>query len=844
MGQRQNPRPNSAIPLMESYTDFSGGLNSEISNDKLKDNECTVLENVDLQGRASAKARYGRTEICSTYPWDTATSVAQGMFFFYQISQTTPDIIVAVSGKLYVKPYGSAVFTQIAVTDNGSPFTFQTTLSVEGVQYRQTLFVATGTKLVEVNYTGGAYVANTVAPYKPTVQEVINLGSNSIASDPATWIQDTTAAVVNITGIIPSIAQAAVKTAVTFTAKVAKPEKVDVNYTLSWRKTGAGLYTDILTNSPLNYADITFQDIGGYDIKADTKKVFYGTTIPWTGAQTGLTQIQGNSYDGQAGHDGHSLILYLSGTSYDTTQDLAWYDFATPMDMTKADTVEWYWTQYSQPGDITPNPAGTIKFKFYTEGNLTTPVITVQNSNSVYGRSSGGTYSHEVQKYNNTVSGADKIVRMAVYGAAPQSSYIPNTDNGIISPSDSSLRIDTFQIYMDGTETTYVKENYQVAGIVDPTVDPESYSAIHTSRMIRLHVDRLLLAKDNKYPGQIYISHLYNPRYFPTGNRIDFSLDKQEPVTAIVRYRDMHVVFTKTAVHTLTGTSPADYKRTLIHDGYGCIADRTAKVVDNEIFFLSSEGIYKLKPNLFFNTLETMNVSRIDLPIKSEIALIANDPNACAVATDYQYWINFPSTGVQYRLYYDKGVWVKDTSKTGGTNPLKFSQFLQYGDTVYNLTTTGRIYEHDKTVFTDNGDEYTMIVESKFLDLSASFNSKSIKRLHVLAKNYQEHTVDLSTTVQADAAYILTPETGMAIIDPVTNLTTWQKTIAPNIHFSQGSQLGSWKLGTDILGNVQLSSQRASIRGKCKRIKVRFEYSGGKACEIYGFALEFKLKKP
>jgi hypothetical protein len=36
---RQNITPNTAQKLFEAYTDFSGGLNSEISNEKLHDKE-------------------------------------------------------------------------------------------------------------------------------------------------------------------------------------------------------------------------------------------------------------------------------------------------------------------------------------------------------------------------------------------------------------------------------------------------------------------------------------------------------------------------------------------------------------------------------------------------------------------------------------------------------------------------------------------------------------------------------------------------------------------------------------------------------------------------------------
>lgn len=44
---------------IETYQDFSGGLNTMNSNDNIKDNELTVLENVDLGDRGSLKRRKG-----------------------------------------------------------------------------------------------------------------------------------------------------------------------------------------------------------------------------------------------------------------------------------------------------------------------------------------------------------------------------------------------------------------------------------------------------------------------------------------------------------------------------------------------------------------------------------------------------------------------------------------------------------------------------------------------------------------------------------------------------------------------------------------------------------------
>ena len=47
---------------LEIYQDFSGGLNSVTNNEKLQDNEFTILKNVDLGERGSIRKRQGFKE--------------------------------------------------------------------------------------------------------------------------------------------------------------------------------------------------------------------------------------------------------------------------------------------------------------------------------------------------------------------------------------------------------------------------------------------------------------------------------------------------------------------------------------------------------------------------------------------------------------------------------------------------------------------------------------------------------------------------------------------------------------------------------------------------------------
>jgi hypothetical protein len=229
-------------------------------------------------------------------------------------------------------------------------------------------------------------------------------------------------------------------------------------------------------------------------------------------------------------------------------------------------------------------------------------------------------------------------------------------------------------------------------------------------------------------------------------------------------------------------------------------------------------------------------VQRVDTKIKSQML---KTKNACSVAYDSQYHLCFPNDKVLYRQYYEQDSWVKDES-----GRLDFSQFLTYGDNLYVVTTSGKLLKKDNAVYKDDTFEYNMIVETKFFDLSKSFNFKKLKKMYVLGRHYKDYDAQFSISVYADNRIILDPETGSTFIDPLTNIISWVTTLTPNVEFPHGSTMGIWELGEDDFGEKYLSVQKARIRGKCHRVKIQFLNTQDKEVELFGFGLEFKLKKP
>lgn len=657
--------------LFESYLDYGGGRNSEISNERLKDNEYPILDNVDLMGRGSMKRRWGRGKVLSQ------AGTAQGIFPFFRQGITKPDLIMAISGRLYLKLYDQSTVTEIPLTDGGSAFTFQATLQIEAVQYLGVMYVATGTKLVQIVYDKNAntWTGKTCDAYQPTVMEAIYIGTNALAANPNTYVQDGVADTMTVAGIKPAQRTGSANQTTTMTAFINKPASItSVDYKWEYKKS----------------ADTTW--VMGRD---------------WTNGTTGKT-----------------------------------YGF-------------------------TPD------------------------------------------------TGANYDIKVTIRDNANQAT--------VINPYVLSAYI------VKQTQDT-------VANTIKPS------TGIQHCRRILLHWDRLLMYGDDVNPYQLYISDLTNPTYFPTTNTVSFDTGKLEPITTVIRFRDMLIIFTKSTIQTLTGHTPEDYVHSLINDVIGCIAERSAIVTGNTVTFLSSEGVQSLKPNQFI--LEVLNVSRVDMGIHTEILTAAKN-DAVGMLYNSQYWLYFPSSKEVFRMYYENdNIWARDYS-----TKLNVADVVVYGTDVYELSTDGTLYLQDRTRFDDDGDAYDMVAEGKFLDLSSSFNWKKLKRIYVLARHFSTDA-NLAIYVQADSNIILTPDSGQTVIvedaspTPPYRSVQWQITTSPNFHFYAGTAVGSWVLGDQPLGDTQISVQKASVMGKCRRVKVKIVHSEAVPCEVFGFGLEFRLKRP
>ena len=168
--------------------DFGGGLNTTTSHENLQDRDLTALVNMSFDERGAVSRRSGM-KLETPTPVPVVEGVpnpenAQMYFRFYK-TPLTYDELVAIDGKIYVNG---------VVKLEG----LQTERMMEGVQWYQKVFIATGSGLYVYDGTD----IKPTDPYKPIPLEALYVGTNAISPNPNEFLSDGEGSTVQLNGVI------------------------------------------------------------------------------------------------------------------------------------------------------------------------------------------------------------------------------------------------------------------------------------------------------------------------------------------------------------------------------------------------------------------------------------------------------------------------------------------------------------------------------------------------------------------------------------------------------------------------------------------------------------------
>jgi hypothetical protein len=141
------------------------------------------------------------------------TGDSQGMFRYY--TKTSYQDIVAINGKLYTI-VDNLTYKKLPITGLRN---FQTTKTIEAVQYRDKLYIATGSGIVIYDGTS-AYM---MTAYKPNGLEALYIGTNGYAEDPSNYLQNTVGVGIAILGVTVDKRYGITNNNITFTAYYQSP---------------------------------------------------------------------------------------------------------------------------------------------------------------------------------------------------------------------------------------------------------------------------------------------------------------------------------------------------------------------------------------------------------------------------------------------------------------------------------------------------------------------------------------------------------------------------------------------------------------------------------------------
>jgi hypothetical protein len=217
---------NSSEKQMEIFSSFGGGMVTQAHPEKLNDDQSVLVENGDVVagGVVQARGAYSKTNDPSV----TLTGNTQGRWKYENLAGGQD--ICAVNGKLYTVV--SNTYTQLSITNLA---TFQSSRPIEAVQYRNMMYFATGSGLVQYDGT----TASLVQAYAPNGLEAIYIGTNGYAANPDVYLSDTTGAANVILGVTTSSRYGVVNVNITFTAYIQKIAIDTLEYLFEWKSTVA-----------------------------------------------------------------------------------------------------------------------------------------------------------------------------------------------------------------------------------------------------------------------------------------------------------------------------------------------------------------------------------------------------------------------------------------------------------------------------------------------------------------------------------------------------------------------------------------------------------------------------
>lgn len=478
---------------------------------------------------------------------------------------------------------------------------------------------------------------------------------------------------------------------------------------------------------------------------------------------------------------------------------------------------------------------------------------TIAFRNALAGVPVDGSYSYvvETNTYYEYISENYNPVTMHAVYTSQEKVFLNTTD--IYSTYDIATEVSTFYSY-EGT-TNYNESDFELLSL-NEFVDFESTYFIGSTETNEVPIetldldgakmtqiqDRLVFYKGNS----IYFSEQFQYDYVPNLNYVLLPLNSTDEITHINFFRGAYIIFTKESIWRMSGTIfGQDFAVVKVNDFIGCIAPDSVRAVNNNLLFLSRQGLYVLTQSYYQEGLE--NVKKVDERISD---IIPFDENAYGVMYQEQYWLLLPEAEYDTLKYY------YNIGKVNGGHPFTTDTYTVYPENlevfngvIYSIR-DGNYYRYDKD-YTDflprNANSsvvedylYTYRFTTKNDDFGYATHDKKVKSVYFKIRAGVD--VLIGATIFVNELAVIDPNTYEATINEFGEVI-YNKTYETNLEVPIDDPLGTFVLGKDTLGGSGVRVHKFVIGKKGKNFAITIEQKINGFFNIEDIGYLFKLGK-
>lgn len=416
----------------------------------------------------------------------------------------------------------------------------------------------------------------------------------------------------------------------------------------------------------------------------------------------------------------------------------------------------------------------------------------------------------------------------------PISGALVNNDVKMITYKDRNIQ-DVVLIADKGKLKVYTGTGVVEAGAhapsTDELTDPGSneLNNLTNFRAIAMKQDRIYAAAHPTVKNRVSFCH-HDPTlgfavydYFPATFFFDVAVEDNDEIVELKVFRDALIVLCKRSVWAIygDGRTANDYQLKKINVPSGCIAPNSVQVVGNYLFYLSDNHVYAL-----YSTEESyVSAEIVSGSIEPLLKSLPLKEQAVATHFENKYYLSFPNGTT---LVLDTtlpssmnkyGAWVKWTN-------VQASSFINMDGALMFSSADGSIYEFKETIFHDNGQPIEFLMKTKILDFKYEIQTKKIRRMWVIAKQYDGYHSTFEVKGLIDG-YSIVDLSGDS--DEINLTSTWDESLWDE---------AEWDFS-------EIAHKELRLRKKGKSIQLIL--SNGIVNEpvsIHGLVFEYKVKKP